>query len=448
MQYGDGTTYVTSGMYNDTLPSAVGCDSIITLDLTINESYDILDTLYRCVGDSAFLAGSYQTISGLYVDTLQSINGCDSILRTELIFNNPIYSTIDVELCYGDSALFGGVYYGVSGVYRDTLQAQAGCDSVSKLVLTVKDLNVGDTLLLVACDSAEWRGTKYMTSGIYSDTLQSSAGCDSIMVLDLTINGSNAADTTVLTACDSTVWGGTTYTTSGIYSDTLQSSAGCDSIMVLDLTIVSPVTNNVDSTICYGDSALLAGSYQSASGSYRDTLVGGAVNTCDSIVVTLLTVLPENVGDTTVLTACDSTVWNGTTYVTSGMYNDTLPSIAGCDSIVTLDLTIVSPVTNNVDSTICYGDSALLGGSYQSVSGSYRDTLVGGAANTCDSIVVTLLTVLPENVGDTTVLTACDSTVWGGTTYTATGVYNDTLPSAVGCDSIVTLRFNDSKSSD
>ena len=44
-----------------------GCDSIITLDLTINESYDILDTLYRCVGDSALLAGSYQTVSGLYV---------------------------------------------------------------------------------------------------------------------------------------------------------------------------------------------------------------------------------------------------------------------------------------------------------------------------------------------------------------------------------------------
>ena len=150
------------------------------------------------------------------------MNGCDSILRTELIFSNPIYSTINAELCYGDSALFGGVYYGVSGVYRDTLQAQAGCDSVSKLVLTVKDLNVGDTLLLIACDSAEWRGTKYMTSGIYSDTLQSSAGCDSIMVLDLTINSSYVGDTTTLIACDSAVWNGTTYVTSGIYRDTLQ----------------------------------------------------------------------------------------------------------------------------------------------------------------------------------------------------------------------------------
>ena len=156
---------------------------------------------------------------------------------------------------------------------------------------------------------------------MYNDTLPSAVGCDSIITLDLTINGSNASDTTVLTACDSTVWNTVTYTTTGIYRDTLQSIAGCDSIITLDLTIVSPVTNNVDSTICFGDSALLAGSYQTVSGSYRDTIVGGAVNTCDSIVVTALTVLPKNVGDTTILVSCDSAEWRGTKYFVSGMYN-------------------------------------------------------------------------------------------------------------------------------
>ena len=118
------------------------------------------------------------------------------------------------------------------------------------------------------------------------------------MTLDLTINGSNASDTLPLVACDSVVWNGTTYTTSGIYRDTLQSIAGCDSIVTLDLTIVSPVTNNVDSTICFGDSALLGGLYQTVSGSYRDTIAGGAPNTRDSIVVTGLTGLARHVGDT------------------------------------------------------------------------------------------------------------------------------------------------------
>ena len=36
-------------VYVDTLQSIAGCDSIITLDLTINESYDdVVDTMYRC----------------------------------------------------------------------------------------------------------------------------------------------------------------------------------------------------------------------------------------------------------------------------------------------------------------------------------------------------------------------------------------------------------------
>ncbi|MDG1238566.1 MAG: gliding motility-associated C-terminal domain-containing protein, partial [Flavobacteriales bacterium] len=298
-------------------------------------------------------------------------------------------------------------------------------------------------------DSTVWSGTTYKTTGVYNDTLQSSLGCDSVVTLTLTINNAATGDTTA-TACDSLVWYGNTYNATGTYRDTLQTSTGCDSIITLDLTIVSPVTNNVDSTICFGDSALLAGVYQTVSGSYNDTIVGGASNTCDSIVVTALTVRPKNVGDTTVLTACDSTVWGGTTYTATGVYNDTLPSAVGCDSIITLDLTIVSPVTNNVDSTICFGDSALLAGVYQMVSGSYNDTIVGGAVNTCDSIVVTALTVLPKNVGDTTILVACDSAEWRGTKYFVSGMYNDTLPSAVGCDSIITLdlTINGSGASD
>ena len=107
-------------------------------------------------------------------------------MSTTLIVDTVVYSTTDLELCYGDSALFGGVMYEYSGVYTDTLQAQAGCDSVAIFNLTIKDLNVGDTLPLVACDSAEWNGAMYTISGIYRDTLQSVAGCDSI--LDVRLN--------------------------------------------------------------------------------------------------------------------------------------------------------------------------------------------------------------------------------------------------------------------
>ena len=51
----------------------------------------------------------------------------------------------------------------------------------------------------------------YDSSGVYVDTVQSIAGCDSIITLDLTINNSYLADTTILVACDSAVWNGVTY---------------------------------------------------------------------------------------------------------------------------------------------------------------------------------------------------------------------------------------------
>ena len=43
---------------------------------------------------------------------------CDSIVSTTLIVDTVVYSTADLELCYGDSALFGGVMYDTSGVYE------------------------------------------------------------------------------------------------------------------------------------------------------------------------------------------------------------------------------------------------------------------------------------------------------------------------------------------
>ena len=310
-----------------------------------------------------------------------------------------------------------------------------GCNDVAEAGYT--DAN-GDGILGAATPTFNANGT-VDTTGTSSGGYNTPVDIDGNSVADYTEVGPNNASAETLTACDSLVWNGTTYTTSGTYTYITTNMSGCDSVVTLDLTIVSPVTSNVDTTICFGDSILLAGNYQTVSGSYNDTIVGGAANTCDSIVLTSLTVSPLNIGDTTVLTACDSTIWGGTTYTTTGLYNDTLPSIAGCDSVVTLDLTIVSPVTSNVDTTICFGDSILLAGNYQTVSGSYNDTIVGGAANTCDSIVLTSLTVSPLNIGDTTTLVACDSAEWRGTKYMTSGIYSDTLQSVAGCDSIITL---------
>ena len=64
-----------------------------------------------------------------------------------------------------------------------------------------------------------------------------------------------------------------------------------------------------------------------------------------------LTIYNAVVGDTTNTTVCDSLVWSGSSYSSTGLYNDTLQTTSGCDSIITLNLTVSSSET----ATISYG---------------------------------------------------------------------------------------------
>merc|ERR1712070_938020 len=101
-------------------------------------------------------------------DTLQTITGCDSIVTLDLTINSS-YLDDTTSLIACDSSEWNGATYYVSGVYRDTLQSVAGCDSIVTLDLTINGSNAGDTTTLVACDSAVWNTIIYDSSGLYVD---------------------------------------------------------------------------------------------------------------------------------------------------------------------------------------------------------------------------------------------------------------------------------------
>ena len=65
--------YTTSSIYYDTLQTSIGCDSIINIDLTINNSING-DTTTTVACDSG-MAGTTYTTSGMYYDTLQTAAG-------------------------------------------------------------------------------------------------------------------------------------------------------------------------------------------------------------------------------------------------------------------------------------------------------------------------------------------------------------------------------------
>ncbi len=119
------------------------------------------------------------------------------------------------------------------------------------------------------------------------------------------------------------------------------------------------ITNSIQQSAC--DSYVYDNTTYTASGTYTHTFV--ANNGCDSVVTLNLTVNQPSTG-TDVQMACGSYTWiDGNTYNSNNnTATHTLTNVAGCDSVVTLNLTITNTVTPNISisaipgETVCQGD--------------------------------------------------------------------------------------------
>ena len=434
-----GLTITESGVYTDSLQSMKGCDSVVTLTVTVQPVYNVTVSHVMCQGESFDFNGEILTESGAYVDTLPTIHGCDSVITLTLTVN-PVYNTpITHVMCQGDSYDFFGNMLTESGVYVDTLQTIHGCDSVITLSLTVNP--VYDTpISYVMCqgESYDFLGNTLTESGIYVDTLQTVNGCDSVITLTLTVNP--VYDTPishVMCQGESYNFLGNTLTESGVYVDTLQTINGCDSIITLTLTVNPVYSTPITHVMCQGESYDFLGNTLTESGVYVDTLQ--TINGCDSIVTLTLTVNPVyNTPIAHVMCEGESFDFFGQTLIAAGTYTHTLQTVNGCDSVITLALT-VNPVYNTpISHAMCQGDSYNFFGNTLTESGIYVDTLQ--TINGCDSLIT--LTLIVNSVDSTEFAeTVCDEYVWNNETFTVSGDYTRTFTNTAGCDSTVTLRL-------
>jgi hypothetical protein len=248
--------------------------------------------------DSFFFNGLARTLSGTYVDTLRNSFNCDSVIVLDLIINNSSGFAFSDTAC--GSYLFAGQQLTSGGIYYDTLANQSGCDSLISLNLTLYQ-STAVSLALSACDSLEFNGSTLTMSGTYSDTLATINGCDSIVNLSLTINQSSQfafADT----ACYLYDFNNQILTNGGVYIDTLSTVEGCDSIVTLNLSLNGLPITLINDTAC--SSYLFDGQYLTSSGTYYDTLASSG--TCDSIVQLNLVINTVNTNvnqNATILTA-------------------------------------------------------------------------------------------------------------------------------------------------
>lgn len=177
-----------SGIYYDSLQTFLGCDSTIITDLTVYDPIQTQNPMGICNGDSVFLGGAWQTESGTFYDTLTSIWGCDSVSITDLTVSDIINVQEDFDICQGDSLFAAGEWQKSDGLYMDTAQSVGGCDSVHATQLTVNSIyNVQWDTLICEGDSVYAGGSYQKQPGNYVDYLVTIKGCDSTIQTQLSV---------------------------------------------------------------------------------------------------------------------------------------------------------------------------------------------------------------------------------------------------------------------
>lgn len=390
----NGTLLTAAGTYYDTLVNNAGCDSIITLTLSVKQPTASASAVSICQGQSYFFNGQNLSVAGVYKDTVVNSVGCDSIITLTLIVNTPTSASVSAAICQGQVYFFNGQNLSAAGTYKDTLVNNAGCDSIITLTLAVKQ-NTSSAISAAICPGQSYffGGSAYTTAGLYYDTLTNAAGCDSVITLSLSLLQASTSNITASVCQGQTYsFNGVSLTAAGFYKDTLINSIGCDSVVWLTLTVVPNSSYTFSQVICQGESYLFNGVYITTAGSYADTLANAAG--CDSLVTLLLTVAPvqQTLQQATI---CSGSVYNfgGQQLAVAGTYTDTLQTLNGCDSVVTLTLLVDSFLYTTIDDTICYGEVYIFNQTDITEAGVYYDTIQTG--NICDNILVLHLVVNP-----------------------------------------------------
>lgn len=390
----------------------IGCVDSIMLE-------DIACTGYSYEGHGFTVAAEDLPEAGESKTFLRHANdvtgtGCDSIVSLTLTTMALSEETIYASICEGTAYEVFGVEYTVPTAdgkpYQLLGETVNGCDSIVYLYLSVlpaertslgvKYINTGSTY--------DFNGRILSESGTYYDTLQTVNGCDSIIELRLNVTDKQPGFET-MTVCDNefpVLWKDLTLTEAGIYEFDTLTTVGTDSVVSLTLNVFPTYQEETTAYINAGDTYWFIDRTLTESGTYTETLQ--TVNGCDSVLTLRLVVMPKQTAEQT-LTVCDSELpylWKGQSLTEAGTYTfDTLTTV-GTDSVLTLTLVVNTTIRIEEDALLCPGENLRWEGKTITEAGEYLATYTAISTG-CDSTLVLHVTMAEQTVieVDTVVLT-------------------------------------------
>ena len=395
----------TTGLHERRLCLQDGCDSIVSIDLTVMPAPEIFIFRELCQGESLF--GYDEDIQTI---TMKSATvGCDTIVHLDLRIIRPQTTWgISQRICDGQS------YHGFTeeGFYRDTLESIAtGCDSIVMLNLWVtppEEIREAQ----VICQGENMYG--YTADGIHIDTIKNQDGCNYLRVLDLVVLESPETHMSAVICEDESYEG---YSATGQYTDWFLAENGCDSVRTLDLLVNRKTESLHEGVICAGETFM---GYDET-GSYME--VETNAQGCDSLIFIEL-IVNEPTASYNAIAICEGDSYEG--YSAQGEFLDVLINARGCDSMRTIDLTILEHTASSYEVAICAGESF----EGYDTEGTYTDVLTNVAG--CDSTRQISIEVLQPTESYEEVHLCAGEDFEG---YDE-GDHDEYYTNSVGCDSI------------
>ncbi len=394
----------------------LGADQTLTCDvlsITLDAGDDFESYIWNTTEETSNIT---VTDPGVYSVTVT--DACGVTQTDEVIINQDVNTTPpnlpDASICIGESFMY-----------------DAGDDFVTYEWSPIEGLSCTD------CPDPTATPTATTT---YTLTVTNSDGCVGMATSTITVNPTEATAISLETCEGSTVnFNGVDLDAGSVVDFNFVSTNGCDSIVTVTVTGLPNVASTLNLAACDGETVEYNGSI--LNGGTTTDFVFQAANGCDSTVTVNVAALP-NFTSTVGLSACEGQTvdYNGTPLATGTMTDFTFVAANGCDSVVTVTVSLLPVFTSTLNLAACEGTTVAYQGS-DLMPGTMTD-FTFPANNGCDSIVTVVVATLP-NITTAESRTICEgeTTDIFGTPTVLAGVYDMTFTATNGCDSTHTITL-------
>lgn len=419
-------TYCTEGNY------PLGDNRVLKLNLA-QRSQTIAFTI--CEGEH-YPNQEDWTTSGRY-NYQTAIDACPITVWVDLAVKPNKETRINEVIEFGECYDFGPNTLCQSGEYELRYATTDGCDSTVYINLTIEDLII-DTLAAVQKCFGETHyvpevDTLLTQSGLYQFYGTNNAGKAILRILDFRIGGeivTNLEDN----SCSGTPYNfnGQSLTETGMYPFATTAANGCDSLVILNLSVGADTEENIAKTILSGESYVVGKNNISFEGMYE--FVFESIAGCDSIIRV----------DLSIEGSINPTDPTNSTNPTDSIIDPMIDPVVPTDSIGGGGLNTNGSTSSQqeicdgvITHSLCFKDLPYRLGNNTFWEGGTFDLIYDAPDGCSDDIQLEL--IIEQNIINLEEIVCGESYRLNNKEYSTTGIYRDTIVTTNECDSIFVL---------